>query len=116
MSPAPRRRLYLPLAGLAVGVVVGLLIQFDLPVAYARYLTLVVLVALDSALGGLRAALEHQFEDRLLLTGFLWNAACGVGLAFLGDHLGANLYLAVVLALGLRLFRTAAALRRLVFT
>ncbi len=112
---AVRRRLYLPLAGLAVGMVVGLLVEVDLPAVYARYLTLVVLVALDSTLGGLRSALEHQFKDRMLLTGFVWNAVLAVGLAVLGDRLGANLYLAVVVALGLRLFRAGAALRRLVF-
>lgn len=116
MSPARRRRLYLPLAGLAVGMAIGLLIEVDLPAVYARHLTLVVLVALDSALGGLRSALEHQFKDKLLVTGFLWNAVLAMGLALLGDRLGANLYLAVVVALGLRLFRTGAALRRLVFT
>lgn len=116
MSPSPRRRLYLPLAGLALGIAAGLAIEVQWPVAYSRYLTLLVLVTLDAALGGLRAALEHRFRDKLLLVGFLTNAALAAGLTLLGDRLGANLYLAVILALGLRLFRTASALRRLVLT
>ncbi len=105
---------YVPFLGLMLGVVIGYLLRYDIPPGYARYLSLAVLVALDSTLGGVRSLLERTFNDRLFISGFLWNTALASLITFMGDRLGVNLYLAAVVALGVRLFQNLAIIRRLV--
>lgn len=107
--------IYLPLLGLALGVTIGYLINYDVPPEYARYLSIAVLAALDSTMGGIRALLERTFNDRLFVTGFLFNTILAALITYLGDRLGVSLYLAAVIAFGVRLFQNLAIIRRLVF-
>lgn len=109
-----RRRLYIPLLGLLLGVVLGLVVRYDVPAVYARYLSVAVLAALDSSLGGLRALLQRSFNDRIFISGFLSNTILAALITFLGDRLGVNLYLAAIVAFGVRLFQNLAAIRRLI--
>jgi len=106
--------LYLPGLGLAFGIVVGYLVTYNVPPAYARYLSIAVLAALDSGLGGVRAMLERTFDDRLFITGFVSNTILATLITFMGDRLGVSLYLAAVIAFGVRMFRNLAVIRRLV--
>lgn len=107
--------MYFPLVGLFLGILGGYLIRYDVPPEYARYLSVAVLAALDSTLGGVRALLERTFNDRLFITGFLSNTILAAAITFFGDRLGVNLYLAAVIAFGVRLFQNLAIIRRLVF-
>ncbi|GAB4247075.1 MAG: small basic family protein [Thermoleophilia bacterium] len=107
--------MYFPLVGLFLGIIGGYLIRYDVPPEYARYLSVAVLAALDSTLGGVRALLERTFNDRLFITGFLSNTILAAVITFFGDRLGVNLYLAAVIAFGVRLFQNLAIIRRLVF-
>lgn len=106
--------IYLPLLGLLLGLLTGYVVRYDVPPEYARYLSIAVLAALDSGLGGVRALLERTFDDRLFVTGFLSNAILAALLTYLGDRLGVSLYLAAVVAFGVRVFQNLAAIRRLV--
>lgn len=115
MSQArPPSLAYLPLLGLVAGALVGYLLRYDVPPEYARYLSIAVLAALDSTLGGVRSLLERTFNDRLFITGFLSNTMLAALITFMGDRLGVNLYLAAIVALGVRLFQNLAIIRRLV--
>ncbi len=108
------RRLYIPLLGLLLGILLGLLVRFDVPAVYARYLSVAVLAALDSSFGGLRALIERSFSSRIFLSGFVSNTILAALITFLGDRMGVNLYLAAVVAFGVRLFQHLAAIRRLI--
>ena len=48
----------------------------------------------------------------ILVTGFFTNILLAAGLAYLGDLLGLDLYLAAVIAFGLRIFSNLGAIRR----
>ncbi|TEB13141.1 hypothetical protein Pmgp_00437 [Pelotomaculum propionicicum] len=98
--------------GLAVGVVIGLKVPIILPQAYAQYLSVAALAALDSVLGGIRAAVEDHFDNTIFISGFFSNALLAAGLAFIGERLGMDLYLAAVVAFGVRIFQNLAILRR----
>lgn len=101
---------------LAVGIGLGLLTQMTIPVALLTYLGVAVLAALDSCLGGVRAALEQTFDDRSFVFGFLSNSLMAAFIVFLGDRIGVReLYLAAVVAFGVRAFNNLGALRELVF-
>ena len=102
------------LIGLVLGVGIGYLLHYNVPPEYARYVSVAVLAALDSALGRVRALLQRTFDDRLFITGFLSNTLLAAMLTFVGDRLGVSLYLAAVIAFGVRVFQNLAVIRRLI--
>lgn len=105
--------MWLPLLGLILGVTLGLLSDLQVPQVYGNYLSIAVLAALDTLLGGIRAHLQQVYDDKIFVTGFFFNIALAAGLAFLGVHLGVDLYLAAVFAFGVRLFQNIAVIRRI---
>lgn len=104
----------LPLLGVLLGLAIGFFGQFRVPPHYAPYTAVALLAAFDSVLGGLRAALEKHFEDSIFVTGLLSNTLLAALLAFVGDRIGINLYLAAVVAFGVRIFQNLALIRRLI--
>lgn len=98
--------------GLVLGVLIGFNIPVTLPQAYAKYMSVAALAALDSVFGGIRAAMEDHFDNKIFVTGFFSNALLAAGLAFIGERLGIDLYLAAVVAFGVRLFQNLAIIRR----
>ncbi|TLS35248.1 small basic family protein [Pseudalkalibacillus caeni] len=105
--------MWLPLVGLLIGILLGLLTELRVPEEYTNYLSIAVLAALDTLFGGLRAHLQDTFEQAVFVSGFFFNILLAAGLAFLGVHLGVDLYLAAIFAFGVRLFNNIAVIRRL---
>lgn len=103
---------WLALIGLLAGALIGLKIPLILPPLYAKSMSVAALAALDSVFGGIRAAQENHFDNKIFLTGFFSNALLAAGLAFAGDRLGIDLYLAAVVAFGVRIFQNLAIIRR----
>lgn len=108
--------MWLPLLGLLLGLALGLLTDIQIPAVYENYLSIAVLAALDTLFGGIRAYLQQVYDDKVFLTGFFFNIALAAGLAFLGVHLGVDLYLAAIFAFGVRLFQNIAVIRRILIT
>ena len=86
--------------GLAIGVVVGLLVQPTVPVELQPYLPIAVVAALDALFGGLRALLDGIFDDRVFLTSFLSNVLVAAFIVFLGDQLGVGTQLSTAVEQG----------------
>ncbi len=105
--------MWLPIFGLLIGIVFGLSSEISVPDAYSNYLSIAVLAALDTVFGGIRSNLENVFDIRVFMSGFFFNTLLAAGLAFLGVHLGVDLYLAAIFAFGVRLFNNIAVIRRL---
>lgn len=105
--------MWLPLLGLLLGLALGLLADIQIPVVYENYLSIAVLAALDTLFGGIRAQLQQDYDDKVFVSGFFFNIALAGGLAFLGVHLGVDLYLAAIFAFGVRLFQNIAVIRRI---
>ncbi len=105
--------MWLPLLGLILGVSLGLLSDIEIPQMYGNYLSIAVLAALDTLFGGIRAHLQQIYDDRVFVSGFFFNIVLAACLAFLGVHLGVDLYLAAVFAFGVRLFQNIAVIRRI---
>ena len=85
------------IGGLILGVIIGIMTPFDIPVVYAKYTSVALLAALDSVFGGTRAAIERTFGLSVFITGFY-------------------LYYVALISFGLRLFQNTAAIRRLLLT
>ncbi|WP_153723995.1 small basic family protein [Heliorestis convoluta] len=104
--------MWLPLIGLIAGIIIGAALSITIPTEYAKYMSVALLAALDSVFGSLRGYLEDRFDALILLTGFFFNAILAALLAYLGDRLGVDLFLAAVFAFGVRIFQNLAVIRR----
>jgi small basic protein len=104
----------IPVLGLVVGVVLGLMLQPEVPGWLEPYLPIAVIAALDAVFGGVRASLEGIFNDRVFVISILSNVLVAGLIVFLGNQLGvgAQLSTGVVVVLGLRIFSNVAAIRR----
>jgi small basic protein len=107
--------MWLPALGLLAGIVVGLIFSLSIPTDYARYTAIAVLAALDSILGAARAELESHYDNRVFISGLLTNMLLAGLLTFLGDRLGVDLYVAAIVAFGVRLFNNLGIIRRRLF-
>ncbi|OCA85530.1 small basic protein [Bacillus sp. FJAT-27225] len=108
--------MWLPLLALVIGVILGLMTDIRIPDEYSNYLSIAVLAALDTLFGGVRAHLQNIYDEKVFVSGFFFNIILAASLAFLGVHLGVDLYLAAVFAFGVRLFQNIAVIRRLLLT
>ena len=104
----------IPLIGLAVGIVIGLVISPTVPLWLQPYLPIAVIAAMDAVFGGIRAALEAAFNDKVFVVSVLSNVLVAALIVLLGNQLGVGSQLStgVVVVLGLRIFSNVAAIRR----
>ena len=102
----------LPIFGLIAGLVFGFFIPINIPSQYSTYVAVAILAALDSVFGAYSASLQKKFEMKVFLSGFFGNALLAAVLAYIGDQLGIQIYLAAIFAFGNRIFLNFAIIRR----
>jgi len=102
----------LPLMGALVGFIVVYLVNVPVPADIASYLSLAALAGLDSVFGGIRAGIEDKFKADVFVSGFAVNTLLAASLAYLGDQIGLDLFLAAVVVLGGRVFLNLSLIRR----
>jgi|SRR5438309_11976643 len=105
-------QLLLSLLAALLGVLVGVKSNLVIPESYARYTAVMLLAALDSIFGALKASLSGRYETAVFISGLLTNAVVAGGLTYLGDKLGVELYFAAIVAFGVRIFQNIAVIRR----
>lgn len=101
---------------LVIGVLLGLKAPFMVPILFSKYLSIAILASLDSLFGGMRAHLQGNFDNLVLLTGFITNSLLAAGLAYIGDKIGVALYIAAIFVFGVRIFENLAIIRRILLT
>ena len=99
--------------GLIVGVVGGILAPGFVPKIYAPFFSVALMAGLDTAFGGLRAAMEGDYDNVVFLSGFFINIAISVFFCYAGIMMDIDFYLIVILVLGMRIFNNVAIIRRL---
>ena len=100
---------------IANGALIAIAVHPTVSQELGRYVAMAVVAALDASLGGVRAYLEHTFNDRIFVVAFAANAIVAIALVWIGDQLGVDLVTAIVVVFGVRIFQNVAALRRRVF-
>ena len=103
----------IPLLGIIAGLVIGLLIPYDLPAVYSVYIAVGIMASLDAVFGGTVASMRGVFNLKLFLTGLFGNLLLALALTFIGEKLGIPLYYAALFAFGYRIFKNFGAMRRL---
>lgn len=102
----------IPIIALAVGITLGFLVAQPVGGVAGIYLAVACLAGIDSICGGFRSSLESKFHADIFLTGFVSNILIAFFLAWLGDQIGANLFLASVIVFGGRIFINLSLIRR----
>ncbi|MER7546740.1 small basic family protein [Actinomadura sp.] len=105
------------LIGLVIGVVLGLMLQPDVPLWLQPYLPIAIVAALDAMFGGVRARLEGIFDEKVFVVSFVGNTVIAALIVFFGDQVGVGSQLStgVVVVLGIRIFSNVAGIRRKLF-
>jgi small basic protein len=68
--------------GLVFGIIGGILTPGFVPKVYAPYFSVALMAGLDTAFGGLRAAMEGDYDNVVFLSGFLVNIMLSVVISF----------------------------------
>ncbi len=103
---------WLPVVGLIFGFAVVYALPIGVPGGIAAYISLATLSAMDTMLGGIRSSMEGKFQADVFASGFLANTLLAALLAYIGDQIGVDLFLAAVVALGGRMFLNLSLIRR----
>ena len=107
----------IPLLALALGVALALALKVNpLSGANGQYLAVACLAGLDTVFGGIRSGLEGKFNGIVFFTGFFSNMLIAFFLAWLGDKIYIDMYVAVALVLGARIFTNLSLIRRFLLT
>ncbi len=106
----------IPFSALTIGFLLVYLLLPPVPPRWADYVAIAIVAGLDAFVGAARNWLERRFDEAIFISGFFVNMALAALLAFSGDKLGVDLYLAVVVALGIRIFNNLGRTRALLVT
>ncbi len=99
------------LIGIVLGVVVGNIIPV-IPYTYSIYLSVAILAALDSIFGAVASMIKNRFDAKVFISGFFGNAILTILLAYLGQKLNVDIYLAAIIVFVGRMFNNLSILRR----
>lgn len=105
-----------PILALVIGAAMALIFNRPLTGVYGQYLAVACIAGLDSICGGIRSGLEGKFHNDVFLSGFFFNIVIAFFLAWLGDQIYLDLFLAVALVLGARIFNNLSLIRRFLLT
>ena len=100
--------------GLLLGIILGFIVDVNIPEKFSPYMSVAILACLDSVFGALIANLSKKFQANIFISGFFGNAILAALLAYLGDKLGIPIYIAAVIVFGSRIFDNFAVIRRII--
>ncbi|MBR4014962.1 MAG: small basic family protein [Anaerotignum sp.] len=105
--------MWLAIIGLILGIGMGIGSAIVFPPGYSAYVAIGILACLDSVLGGICANMRDEFEWKIFVTGFFWNAVLAMVLIWLGNQLSIDLSIAAVVVYGSRMFHNFSQIRRI---
>ncbi|QRN86430.1 small basic family protein [Clostridia bacterium] len=108
------KKIFIPLLGLLAGILIGTRFPLEIPASVSKYVALAALAALDTVVGGAKAGMQSRFDYKIFLSGFLINGLVAASIAYMGDKLGVELYMAAIVAFGVRIFQNVSTLRILI--
>jgi small basic protein len=99
--------------GIIIGVLMGLTLNFPIPLELTKYTAVIIMGILDALFGAIRAEVtKDKFNAVIFITGLLFNVILSVAITLLGDKLGLDLYLAATFVFTFRIFSNVGITRR----
>jgi len=99
--------MYFIIIGLALGILIGGFLQFDIPPTLSRYTAVAILGVLDSLFGAIKSEVENKFDTVIFISGLIFNILLAVIITYFGDKLNLDLYLAILIVFSIRIFQNA---------
>lgn len=101
--------------GILIGLLIGLTINYPIPLEFTKYSAVVIMGILDALFGAIRAEVtKDQFNAGIFITGLAFNIILSIAITLLGDKLGLDLYLAATFVFTFRIFSNVGITRRAV--
>ena len=101
--------------GIMIGIILGLGINFPIPLELTKYSAVVIMGILDALFGAIRAEITNdRFDAIIFITGLFFNIVLSIAITLLGDKLGLDLYLAATFVFTFRIFSNIGTTRRAV--
>lgn len=97
--------------GLIIGIIIGVYTPLQIPVEYARYSAVGIIAVLDSVLGAIRADYQHRYNATIFISGLITNMVLAAVITYVGDRLGIDLYLAIIVAFTIRMLNNIGIVR-----
>lgn len=97
--------------GIVLGVVGAVIVPWIITPGYSVYFAVGILAALDSVFGGIYANMNKKFNMAIFVSGLICNALLACAIILLGEKLGLDLYMAIVVVFGTRLFNNFSSIR-----
>lgn len=104
--------IWMAVAALAVGLLVGFFTPSTISGNYTVFMAVAIFAMIDTFFGGLRAYLNRKFEMSVFLSGFVGNIFLAIVLTYLGVRMDLDIYIAVIVVFGTRVFNNFAEIRR----
>lgn len=99
--------------GILLGIIIGFVFNFPIPLAFTKYTAVVIIGLLDAIFGAIRAEITNdKFNITIFISGVFFNAVLAIGITYLGEKLGLNLYLAATVVFTFRIFQNVGITRR----
>lgn len=99
-----------------IGVILGILLGFVLPITYEYtytiYISMILLVLIDSVMGGIKANLYDEFRTKEFLLGILGNGAISIILSYIGEVLGVPFYYGGIIVFSIKIFKNFTFIRK----
>lgn len=110
------------LYGIVIGVLLGVVLHIPIPPRYVRYTAVAIVGILDAIFGAARAELygpihddtDRRYDFMIFISGLIFNVLLAIGITWLGDRLGIDLYLAAIIAFTIRIFKNLGFIRRVI--
>jgi len=102
----------IPILCLLLGAAIAFLVNQPLRGEFGIYIAVACLAGLDSLFGAMRSSQEGKFRTDVFVSGFAFNTLAASGLAWLGDRIGANVFLVCAFIFGTRIFNNLSLIRR----
>lgn len=99
------------LIGIALGILIGIYTPLHIPIEYARYTAVGIMGIMDSVLGAVRGDLQGRYNATVFISGLVTNMFLAIIITFLGDRLGIDLYLAIIVAFTIRMLNNTGIIR-----
>ena len=101
--------------GIVSGIILGLLINYPIPLELTKYSAVVIMGILDALFGAIRAEVtKDKFNAIIFITGLVFNIVLSIVITLLGEKLGLELYLAATFVFTFRIFSNVGITRRAV--
>jgi small basic protein len=103
------------LFSIVLGCIIGAIVGINAPLisyTYSEYLAIAIVAALDSVFGGIVSTQKGKFNLIVFISGFFGNAILAMLLAYLGEKLNVDIYLAAIVVFVGRMFTNLSLIRR----